>query len=212
MVVFFLRFERQRSYVVGRVYSRPFTTCSHSAEVTDVTLYDIHAATGLNKRRGDFVILHPPASEGMDINTSDRIDWFGEVIDLGRDGFLTVRLGALTSVIDIRISPEYATIVYSSDGAPGYDSEDDSMDDSEFNSDEEAYEDDYDSDDYPWLTNDGVPVSDVEDESWSTASSDADDEPDAHADLGMLLLLHKTSSKSCQIHKKNGLAISHYCC
>lgn len=133
------------------------------------------------------MILHPPASEGMDINTSDRIDWFGEVIDLGRDGFLTVRLGALTDVRDIRISPEYATIVYSSDGAPGYDSEDDSMDDSEFDSDEEAYEDDYDSEDYPWLTNDGVPVSDVEDESWSTASSDADDEHPAHADLGMLL-------------------------
>lgn len=111
----------------------------------------------------------------MDINTSDRIDWFGEVIDLGRDGFLTVRLGALADVRDIRISPEYATIVYSSDGAPGFDSGDDSEDDSEFDSDEEAYEDSYDSDDYPWLTNDGIPVSDVEAEGWSTASSDADE-------------------------------------
>jgi hypothetical protein len=143
--------------------------------LADVTLYDIHAATGLNKRRGDFVILHPPAAEGMDINTSERIDWFGEVIDLGRDGFLTVRLGALDDVRDIRISPEYATIVYSSDGAPGFDSEDDSEDDSESDSDEEVFEDDYDSDDYPWLTNDGIPVSDVEAEGWSTASSDSDE-------------------------------------
>ncbi|KAE9967333.1 hypothetical protein EG328_008282 [Venturia inaequalis] len=151
--------------------------------ISEVTLYDIHAANGLNKRRGDFVILHPPASEGMDINTSDRIDWFGEVTDLGRDGFLTVRLGALKDVRDIRISPEYATIVYSSDGAPGYDSEDDSVNGSEFDSDEEAYEDEFDSDDYPWLTNDGVPVSDVEDESWSTASSEPGDEHVVHADL-----------------------------
>ncbi|QDS71097.1 hypothetical protein FKW77_009154 [Venturia effusa] len=150
-------------------------TIADAQGISDITLYDIHAATGLNKRRGDFVILHPPATEGMDINTSDRIDWFGEVIDLGRDGFLTVRLGALADVTDIRISPEYATIVYSSDGAPGYDSEDDSEDDSDFDSDEEAYDSDFDSDDYPWLTNDGVPVSDIEDESWSTASSDAGD-------------------------------------
>jgi ubiquitin-conjugating enzyme E2 O len=86
----------------------------------------------------------------MEINTSDRTDWFGEVIDLGRDGFLTIRLGALENVKDIRISPEYATIVYSSDGAPGFDSDDGSEDDSEFDSDEEAYGTDYDSDDYPW--------------------------------------------------------------
>lgn len=154
------------------------------------------------------MILHPPASEGMDINTSDRIDWFGEVTDLGRDGFLTVRLGALDVVRDIRISPEYATIVYSSDGAPGYDSEDDSVDDSEFDSDEEAYEDDYDSDDYPWLTNDGVPVSDVEDESWSTASSDAGDEHVAHADFGTSLPLHTSSSKPGKFVRNMAMALS----
>jgi ubiquitin-conjugating enzyme E2 O len=141
------------------------------AVLEDVTLYDIRAAAGLNKRRGDFVILHPPIGEGMDINTSDCIDWFGEVIDLGRDGFLTVRLGALEEVKDIKISPEYATIVYSSDGAPGFDDESTEYY-SDIDSDEEDYEDDYDSDEYPWLTNDGIPVSDVEAEGWSTASSD----------------------------------------
>ncbi|TLD38387.1 acid-amino acid ligase [Venturia nashicola] len=157
-------------------------TMADAHNISDVTLYDIHVANGLNKRRGDLVILHPPASEGMDINTSNRVDWFGEVIDLGRDGFLTVRLGALEHVRDIRISPEYATIVYRSYVTPGYDSEDDSVGDSEFDSDEKADEDEDNSDDYPWLTNDGVPVSDIEDESWSTASSDAGDDV-AHADF-----------------------------
>jgi ubiquitin-conjugating enzyme E2 O len=79
----------------------------------DVTLYDIRAADGLNKRRGDFVILHPPEEIGL--NTSTALDWIGEVVDLGQDGFLTVRLGALENVKDVRIAPEYATIVYSTD-------------------------------------------------------------------------------------------------
>lgn len=197
-------------HLASRAYTqkcRLLTTCSQSV---DVTLYDIHAANGLNKRRGDFVILHPPASEGMDINTSDRIDWFGEVTDLGRDGFLTVRLGALKDVRDIRISPEYATIVYSSDGAPGYDSEGDSVDNSESDSDEEAYEDDFDSDDYPWLTNDGVPVSDVEDDSWSTASSEAGGEQIAHGNLGRLLPLRRSLSKSR--HPQANRSKSSICC
>lgn len=121
----------------------------------------------------------------MNINTSNRIDWFGEVMDLGRDGFLTVRLGALDEVEDIRISPEHATIVYSSDGAPGFESSDED-DDSDFDSDEDAFVDDqaYDSDDYPWVIDTGVPVSDFEDEGWSTASSEAD-AATAHAHLGM---------------------------
>jgi ubiquitin-conjugating enzyme E2 O len=148
------------------------------AVVENVTLYDIRAADGLNKRRGDFVILHPPVG-GADINLSGQdIDWFGEVIDLGKDGFLTVRLGALKNVRDIRISPEFATIVHSSDMPNEFDT-------GEYDSDsDDEYETEYEgSDDGPWITPNGEPISNEDEGVWSTEDEDASEDEGAIIDL-----------------------------
>ena len=98
----------------------------------EVSLYDIRAASGLNKRRGDLVILHPPP-DSSDLNKGMAIDWFGEVVDLGLDGLLTVRLGALDKVRDVRVGPEHVTLVFNNemiydafDDNDGYDSDDES--------------------------------------------------------------------------------------
>ncbi len=43
------------------------------------------------------------------------VDWFGEVVDLGLDGLLTVRLGGLEEVRDIRVSLERVVVVVGGD-------------------------------------------------------------------------------------------------
>jgi len=86
-------------------------------EYEDISVYDIQHAPALNKRRGDMVILHPPSSES-NINQGEGIDWFGEVTELRLDGLLTVRLGALDTVRDVQIAPEYALLAYSAELGP----------------------------------------------------------------------------------------------
>lgn len=123
-------------------------------EYEDLSVYDIEHAALLNKRRGDMVILHPPSST-PDINKGDGIDWFGEVIDLGLDGLLTVRLGALDEVRDVLIAPEYTTIAYSDDMRPFEDDDDDEDeedDDGTWEDDGDSWEDDSHSF-YPGISN-----------------------------------------------------------
>ncbi|MCJ1432467.1 hypothetical protein MMC27_001824 [Xylographa pallens] len=113
-----------------------------SSNETDVSLYEIVTPPALTKRRGDLVLVAPLAqptsfipiatqtisnseqgwsgrspggtSSGRSAESSTKINWFGEVIDLGLDGFLTVRLGALDQALDVRI-PVEATITVVSD-------------------------------------------------------------------------------------------------
>ncbi|MCJ1377091.1 hypothetical protein MMC17_000182, partial [Xylographa soralifera] len=113
-----------------------------SSDETDVSLYEIVTHPALTKRRGDLVLVAPLAqptsfdlfaiqtisngeqgwsqplpestSSGRSSESRTRVNWFGEVVDLGLDGFLTVRLGALDQVIDVRI-PVEATITVVSD-------------------------------------------------------------------------------------------------
>jgi ubiquitin-conjugating enzyme E2 O len=156
-------------------HNSPELNMPSNAVLEDVTLYDIKAADGLNKRRGDVVILHPP--EDIGLNVSNQLDWVGEVVDLGNDGFLTVRLGACQPVKDVRIAPEFATIVYSSDitandadSGSDYDTEDDG-----------SYGEESDlSDGGQWESLSGQPVSmeDSDADAWSTEMEDegGDDE------------------------------------
>jgi ubiquitin-conjugating enzyme E2 O len=142
-----------------------------NAALEDVTLYDIRAADGLNKRRGDFVILHPP--EELGLNTSHDLDWIGEVVDLGKDGFLTVRLGALHNVRDIRIAPEFATIVYSSDMTHDHPGGGDELD---YDTDEDSDGDTDLSEEGVWEAPNGEPIEEDSDaEAWMTESEGAED-------------------------------------
>ncbi|KAF2119365.1 hypothetical protein BDV96DRAFT_487146 [Lophiotrema nucula] len=155
----------------------------------DVSLYDIRSTPSLNRRRGDFVLIHPDSAlykiNGELASTTNAINWFGEVLDLGLDGLITVRLGAALPVIDVRVRIERVTLVYSSDMDNQFDfmptldgesieDDEDSEDDSEF---------DTDSFNEMWVDMNGEPIGATEDEDWSTEEEDADDDDVSMPDL-----------------------------
>lgn len=58
--------------------------------------------------------------ESIPLSTSDtslaqNVDWFGEIVDLGLDGLLTVRLGALSEVRDIKVPAERVIVLVGGD-------------------------------------------------------------------------------------------------
>ncbi|KAI9870884.1 MAG: hypothetical protein M1830_003669, partial [Pleopsidium flavum] len=57
----------------------------------------------------------PSDLELRDSRPDDPIDWFGEIVDLGFDGLLTIRLGALKEVRDVRIPLERVILVMGDD-------------------------------------------------------------------------------------------------
>lgn len=121
-----------------------------SSVEAEVSFYEIVAHPALAKRRGDLVLVKPssflvpeltatseananptqPSNGEMQYimensNVDFGIDWFGEVVDLGLDGNLTVRLGAAHQVHDINKSVEGTiTIVSDGDSLMGSDIED----------------------------------------------------------------------------------------
>ena len=71
--------------------------------------------------------LAPSVQDPHDILSTSEIRWFGEIVELGLDGLLTVRLGALDRPIDIRLPTERVTVAV---GGDDFDSEsDDTSDD-----------------------------------------------------------------------------------
>ncbi|KAF1972719.1 hypothetical protein BU23DRAFT_554907 [Bimuria novae-zelandiae CBS 107.79] len=154
----------------------------------DVSLYDIQSTPSFTHRRGDFVLVHPDSFDPQLLPSNlQGPSWFGEVIDLGLDGKITVRLGAADPIVDVRIPSEKVTLAYSSDmddhlGVGG--SEDNSDDDS----DEEESVSDFDSQSFNemWIEYegmDGEPMEGNEDD-WST-----EDEEDSDSDTSMPDLL-----------------------
>lgn len=74
----------------------------------------------------------------VDSSNSPRpVDWFGEIVDLGLDGLLTVRLGALEEIRDVRVPLERVVVVIGGD---------DETDDSEEDDEDEFWEDDVSDD------------------------------------------------------------------
>ncbi|KAK6346941.1 hypothetical protein TWF696_007037 [Orbilia brochopaga] len=59
--------------------------------------------------RGDFEQQQPVAAAP---NTNTSPDWFGEVVDKGLDGLITVRLGALEEARNIQVPIERLTVVF----------------------------------------------------------------------------------------------------
>ncbi|KAF9728860.1 hypothetical protein PMIN06_002447 [Paraphaeosphaeria minitans] len=148
----------------------------------DVSLYDIRSTPSLTRRRGDFVLVHPDSIEPQVLpNNLQGPSWFGEVIDLGLDGKITVRLGAADPTLDVRVPSERVTLAYSSDmdnlGMEG------SEDDDEEDSDEESVSD-FDSASFNemWIEYEGMDGEPIEgnEEDWST-----EDEEDSDGDISM---------------------------
>jgi ubiquitin-conjugating enzyme E2 O len=170
----------------------PSSTGELHDTIEDVSLYDIYSFPGLTRRRGDFVLVHPDSIEGVQtpLNVTGP-DWFGEVIDLGLDGKLTVRLGAAKPVVDVKVPYERVTLAYSTDmaddfgnmdplGGDGYtvSTDDDESDDTDFDSA---------SFNEMWIEYEGMdgeqPVGDEGD--WSTEDEDDDEDDDGNTDTSM---------------------------
>jgi ubiquitin-conjugating enzyme E2 O len=160
----------------------PSKTGELSADVEDVSLYDIYSFPGITRRRNDFVLIHPNAIVDLDapLNVTGPA-WFGEVIDLGLDGRLTVRLGAADPVVDVKVLYEGVTLIYSSDMADEllnmHSIDDESMDDSD-----EEYVSDFENASFNemWIEYEDMggeqPVG--EDGDWSTEDEDGDSDDD----------------------------------
>ncbi|KAL9097853.1 MAG: hypothetical protein Q9165_000179 [Trypethelium subeluteriae] len=106
----------------------------------EVSLYEVQSPTALNKRRGDLVVLK--RSEDGPLPGAERPDdtkWVGEIIEQGLDGLLTIRLGALDTVQDVKVPVENTILAYSNEMDDlDYEDEDDmSEEDSEYLEDEE---------------------------------------------------------------------------
>ncbi|UPX20242.1 (E3-independent) E2 ubiquitin-conjugating enzyme [Ascochyta rabiei] len=166
---------------------RPATTGELSETAEDVSLYDIYSSPALTRRRGDFVLIHPSGVQG-DLSHVSGPDWFGEVVDLGLDGRVTVRLGAAKPVTDIRVVYEKVTLAYSSDMDNEFlntqELDGDSIEDSE----EDMSDFDSASFNEMWIEYEGMegepPVGDEAD--WSTEDEEeAEEEDDDDDDTSM---------------------------
>jgi len=167
----------------------PSSTGELHETVEDVSLYDIYSFPALTRRRGDFVLVHPDSIEGVQtpLNVTGP-DWFGEVIDLGLDGKLTVRLGAAKPVVDVKVPYERVTLAYSSDMADDFGNMDplegEYIDDSD-----ESDESNFDTASFNemWIEYEGMdgeqPVGDEGD--WSTEDEDEEEEDDGNTDTSM---------------------------
>lgn len=79
------------------------------------------------------------STEGTPLSSSNTslvqsVEWFGEVVDLGLDGLLTVRLGALSNVRDIKVPAERVIVLVGGDDESSVGASD--VDDDEVWSDE----------------------------------------------------------------------------
>ncbi|KAF2737399.1 hypothetical protein EJ04DRAFT_117682 [Polyplosphaeria fusca] len=159
----------------------PATTGDLAEETEDVSLYDIRSTPSLTRRRGDFVMIHPLTAEAIQAaNEPSVINWFGEVVDLGIDGYVTVRLGASKPVIDVRVKCERVTLVYSSDMDDNLDliPSDGEGSDEDDDDDEDASDFDSASFNEMWVEYEGMdgeePIDPSNDDDWSTEDEDTD--------------------------------------
>jgi ubiquitin-conjugating enzyme E2 O len=185
---------------------RPSSTGELNEETEDVSLYDIYSFPALTRRRNDFVLIHSESIEGLQAPLDvTGPNWFGEVIDLGLDGKLTVRLGAAKPVVDVKVPYEGVTLAYSSDMDDGFMNphgmdDDDSMDDSD--------DDDFDSASFNemWIEYEGMdgehPVGD--DGDWSTE----DEENQSDDDISMPDLIEQENVETTKTTPENTTPVS----
>ncbi|KAF2475493.1 uncharacterized protein BDR25DRAFT_301135 [Lindgomyces ingoldianus] len=164
-------------------------------ETEDVSLYDIRSTPSLTRRRGDFVLIHSFSATQPEVDM-DAFDsespvrpamneWFGEVIDLGLDGKVTVRLGAARPVVDVQVPAERITLVYSSDMDNQFDIMP-TLEGESIGSDEEDSDFDSASFNEMWVEYegfDGEPIGHSNEEDWSTEEEDEDADEDEDEEM-----------------------------
>jgi ubiquitin-conjugating enzyme E2 O len=144
-------------------------------EQEEVSFYDIRAPKSVNRNRGDYVLLLkiPPLPH----TEPNSVNWFGEVVDIGRNGKCTVRLGAAEPVQEVEcdITDTAPAMNLDAEDHPpvGDDDEDyefsDELDDLEM----EQYSDSESEEDIWFEDGQDIPIDDADD-SWSTEDEDND--------------------------------------
>ena len=169
-------------------YTTPIPTSlwkGNPAEAAEeVSFYDIKAPDSINRRRGDFVLVHNVNLEVLGVTAgAGSIDWFGEIVDIRPDGICVIRIGAAQPVMEIAMPTESTILAIRRTeiddmGAGGSEGEfEDGMSISSDISGDLDGLDDYDmeddDDEGQWFVagQPGMAV-DSEDDSWSTASED----------------------------------------
>ena len=171
-------------------------------EVEDVSFYEVEPIPGLERRLGDFVCLvqsdavqraGPPRPELDSYRThlasrasqTNQQNMFGEIIDLGLDGLLTIRLIGADPIQDIKIPWEGSFIVSSADMEDGasdvmdYEDEFDYMEDSDM---ESFSDEEIETERRPWLDGDGNIIDDDEG-GWETDGEEVVSEDDEMPDI-----------------------------
>ena len=124
------------------------------------------------------------AQDPQDILSKTECRWFGEVVDLGLDGMLTVRLGALDHIEDIKVPIQRVFVAIGGDD-PDFDSASENSEDSSRSGGLGEMTETFDYEggerldngaDDDWMTDD----SDVE--QWDDAMSQQDDTPETLSD------------------------------
>ncbi|KAF2260036.1 hypothetical protein CC78DRAFT_502185 [Lojkania enalia] len=177
-------FESPRIRFLGEDLIPPAETGKLSDIAEEVSLYDIRSTPSLTRRRGDFVLIHPDSSlltanGELASNANDMTSWFGEVIDLGLEGYLTIRLGAAKPVTDVRVQIERVTLVYSSDMDSHLDFMPELDEETEEEADENSSEFESASFNEMWVEYegmDGEPVENSNEDDWSTEDEETDED------------------------------------
>lgn len=158
-----------------------------TGEVETCSFYDITNPSPLERRLGDFVLLMPDKEACV---PRQGRDWFGEIVNIGLDGQLTVRLGAADEVRDIKVPFSSTTVLFSSDL---HDEDDDlaaeDEDDEDMSDDYEDEDVEYDipfdeADDAPWM-NENNEIVGEEDQGWTTDEEDHLSDSDEGSDIEM---------------------------
>ena len=161
--------------------------------VSDASVYEITSYPALVKRRGDLVVMQPDGKGLSDVivdslrstapppasgTSANDIRWFGEIVDLGTDGLVTVRLGALDKVEDIRVPATKLYTIMNREDTGLFDDATGSFDDDDYTTD-----DDKDSDMdviEETISYDGEPPADADDEdAWMTDDTEEAGDTDA---------------------------------
>ncbi|KAF2458693.1 hypothetical protein BDY21DRAFT_283400 [Lineolata rhizophorae] len=170
-----------------RFYEDDLLPDSHLGELGDaveeVSLYDIQTTRGLTVHMGDRVVLGESALKQHNFPIAgDDINWFGDVVALDLDGQVTVQLGLMEPVREVKCMPEQLTVIDEggdmagdfdgSDSEDGLDDElDEELDEAMIDIDDEVLEQWYEDEEGHRLEHNEESAS----EDWSTEDDNLDD-------------------------------------
>lgn len=153
---------------------------SLGGEQEEVSFYDIRAPKSVNRNRGDYVLLLKIPH--LDSTAPNSVNWFGEVVDLGRNGKCIVRLGAAEPVQEVECDitdTAPAMNLDVEDHPPDVDGNEDyefsdEIEDIDFEMGHTHYSDSESEEDIWFEDGQDIPIDDADD-SWSTEDEDNSD-------------------------------------